>query len=199
MDDPKTVTEILTTYSGVAKRFSESSLVNFKTVNQHAKDNLAICQRFVDEWPALQATGSNLLFCGQVGTGKTHLSVGIMRALFERYDADVYLTTAQRIIRAVRDTWRPNAARTEYDVLGFYSDVDLLVIDEVGMQSGTDSERLIVSEIINIRYEQMKPIILISNFTVQEIEGFIGYRAMDRVMESAVVLAFDWESQRVAQ
>ncbi|MNY40698.1 DNA replication protein DnaC [compost metagenome] len=64
------------------------------------------------------------------------------------------------------------------------------------MQNGTDSERLIVSEIINTRYEQMKPTVLISNFTVKQLEDFMGYRAMDRILESAAVLAFDWESQR---
>jgi DNA replication protein DnaC len=195
-EQEKNTTETLLEHCGVNKRFQDVSIGSFVPVNPQAQECLTICQQFTTDWPQMQAAGSNLLMSGRPGTGKTHLAVGIMRELVEHYDADVYLTSAQRMIRAMRDTWRQDATRTEYEVLGFYCGLDLLIIDEVGMQNGTDSERLIVSEIINTRYEQMKPTVLISNFTAKQLEDFMGYRAMDRILESAAVLAFDWESQR---
>ncbi|MBL0907838.1 ATP-binding protein [Pectobacterium carotovorum] len=190
------ITKILTQNSGVGRRFSSASLENFNPINEPAKQALNACEQFVSEWGGVTESGSNMLLLGRPGTGKTHLSVAVMRALIERYDADVYLTTAQRIIRAMRDSWRQNSERTEYDVLGFYCDQDLLVIDEIGMQHGTDSERLLVSEVINTRYEQMLPCILVSNYTREELDTFLGYRAMDRVMESAAVIPFAWDSYR---
>ncbi|AIR71447.1 hypothetical protein NM75_09110 [Dickeya fangzhongdai] len=183
---------------GVGRRFIRSTLQNFTRVNGQADSNLAVCCRFVDEWEQIYENGSSLVMTGRPGTGKTHLAVAVMRALIERHDVDTYMTTAQRIIRAMRDSWRQGSDRTEYDVLSFYCEKDLLVIDEIGMQHGTDSERLLVSEVINTRYERMLPNILISNHTRAEMDGFLGYRAMDRVMESSAVLIFDWDSYRTA-
>uniref|UniRef100_A0A6V7KGP8 AAA+ ATPase domain-containing protein n=1 Tax=Bracon brevicornis TaxID=1563983 RepID=A0A6V7KGP8_9HYME len=181
---------------GVGRRFASASLDNFNSTNDAAQEVLNACTQFVDEWGLIYKNGSNLLMIGRPGTGKTHLAVAIMRGLMENYETDVYMTTAQRVIRAMRDSWRQNSERTEYDVIGFYCEKELLVIDEIGMQHGTDSERLLVSEIINTRYERMLPCILISNFTRDELDGFLGYRAMDRVMESVSVLPFAWDSYR---
>lgn len=193
------ITEILSAECGVGRRFIRSTLGNFIPASEQAEKNLSVCRQFVSEWEQIYENGSSLVLTGRPGTGKTHLAVAIMRALIERHDIDTYMTTAQRIIRAMRDSWRQGSNRTEYEVLSFYCEKDLLVIDEVGMQHGTDSERLLVSEVINTRYERMLPIILISNYTRDEIDGFLGYRAMDRVMESSAVLAFDWDSYRTGQ
>ncbi|MEQ4511790.1 MAG: ATP-binding protein [Dickeya sp.] len=192
------ITEILSAECGVGRRFIRSTLENFIPANEQAENNLAVCRQFVSEWEQIYENGSSLVLTGRPGTGKTHLAVAIMRALIERHDIDTYMTTAQRIIRAMRDSWRQSSNRTEYEVLSFYCEKDLLVIDEVGMQHGTDSERLLVSEVINTRYERMLPNILISNYTRDEMDGFLGYRAMDRVMESSAVLVFDWDSHRTA-
>ncbi|STT67408.1 ATP binding protein, IstB family [Klebsiella pneumoniae subsp. rhinoscleromatis] len=192
----KSTTEILLGNCGVKKRFQDVSLSSFRAVNDKSKECLELCQHFADNWESAQKTGTNLILCGKPGTGKTHLAIAIMRELVERYGADVFLTTIQRMIRKIRETWRDDSEYTEYEAIEFYCGLDLLVIDEVGFQNGTDSEKLIVSEIINTRYENLKPTIFISNFTVTEIEHFLGYRSMDRILESAAALAFDWESQR---
>ncbi|ATZ95323.1 ATP-binding protein [Dickeya fangzhongdai] len=193
------ITEILSAECGVGRRFIRSTLENFTPANEQAEKNLSVCRQFIGEWEQIYENGSSLVMTGRPGTGKTHLAVAVMRALIERHDVDTYMTTAQRIIRAMRDSWRQGGDRTEYDVLSFYCEKDLLVIDEVGMQHGTDSERLLVSEVINTRYERMLPNILISNYTRDEMDGFLGYRAMDRVMESSAVLVFDWDSYRTGQ
>lgn len=193
------ITEILSAECGVGRRFIRSTLENFIPASEQAEKNLSVCRQFIGEWEQIYENGSSLVMTGRPGTGKTHLAVAIMRALIEQHDIDTYMTTAQRIIRAMRDSWRQSSNRTEYEVLSFYCEKDLLVIDEVGMQHGTDSERLLVSEVINTRYERMLPIILISNYTRDEIDGFLGYRAMDRVMESSAVLVFDWDSYRTGQ
>ena len=40
---------------------------------------------------------------------------------------------------------------------------DLLILDEVGVQNVTEFERTVMLELINSRYEAMKPTIVISN------------------------------------
>ncbi|EJF3060091.1 ATP-binding protein, partial [Escherichia coli] len=72
-----------------------------------------------------------------------------------------------------------------------------LIIDEVGVQFGSDAEKLIMFEIINTRYEYMKPTILISNQSKDELSAFIGERVIDRMNDGGgCTLAFTWDSYR---
>lgn len=74
---------------------------------------------------------------------------------------------------------------------------DLLIIDEVGVQFGSDAEKLILFEVINTRYESMKPTILISNLALNKLAGFIGERVIDRMKDGGgCTLAFTWDSYR---
>ena len=76
---------------------------------------------------------------------------------------------------------------------------DLLILDEVGVQFGSDAEKLILFEIINTRYQDMKPTILISNLTLVELGKYIGERVVDRMREGGgAILSFDWDSYRGA-
>ena len=75
---------------------------------------------------------------------------------------------------------------------------DLLVIDEVGAQFGSDTEKLFIFDIIDGRYQDMKPTILISNLDIAGIKDVIGERCVDRLREGGgSMIAFNWESSRV--
>ncbi|STW99359.1 ATP binding protein, IstB family [Klebsiella pneumoniae subsp. rhinoscleromatis] len=115
----KSTTEILLGNCGVKKRFQDVSLSSFRAVNDKSKECLELCQHFADNWESAQKTGTNLILCGKPGTGKTHLAIAIMRELVERYGADVFLTTIQRMIRKIRETWRDDSEYTEYEAIEF--------------------------------------------------------------------------------
>ncbi|MNL75123.1 DNA replication protein DnaC [compost metagenome] len=76
----------------------------------------------------------------------------------------------------------------------------MLVLDEIGVQHGTDTERMLMFSILNERYNQMKPTILISNLAREPLEKYLGERAFDRMREGGGrMVVFDWESYRGAQ
>lgn len=65
------------------------------------------------------------------------------------------------------------------------------------MQFGSEAEKLILFEIINTRYEKMRPTILISNLPKDELSAFIGERVIDRMNDGGgCTLAFTWDSYR---
>ena len=78
--------------------------------------------------------------------------------------------------------------------------LDPLVIDEVGIQFGTDTERMILYEILDLRYEAPcgRPVSLTTNITaLKTLEGFLGERIIDRLFEGeSKAVFFDWESHR---
>ncbi|MBL1506063.1 ATP-binding protein, partial [Klebsiella pneumoniae] len=85
----------------------------------------------------------------------------------------------------------------EEDVIRFFTKPDLLIIDEVGIQFGSKAEEMIMFEIINTRYERLKPTILISNLPKDELTQFIGERVIDRMNDGGgCTISFTWDSYR---
>lgn len=182
--------------SGISARFMGVSFENYQVTEQNRKA-MTICQRYADKWLDRKAKGGGLVLCGKPGTGKNHLACAIAHQVINQHQDEVFLTTAMRIIRKVKSTWERKAELSESEALQFYCEKDLLIIDEIGVQFGTESELIILFEIINERYEQMRPTILISNLNESELAKYIGERVIDRMREGqGAVINFDWESYR---
>ncbi|MBN6067448.1 ATP-binding protein [Aggregatibacter actinomycetemcomitans] len=190
------IIESLKEQSGIPRRFVDASFNNYQETEKNRLAKLT-CQRYAEKWAERFEQGGGLVFCGKPGTGKNHLACAIANSVIEQHQAEVLLTTAMRIIRKVKSTWDKGSSMSEEDVIRMYCQKDLLIIDEVGVQFGTDAEKIILFEIINERYAQMLPTILISNLTESELSGYIGERIIDRMKEGkGAVIKFDWESYR---
>ena len=117
----------------------------------------------------------------------------MLRALaFEQGITGKY-STAYRSVQEVRDSYRSREV-SELQAMDAFIQPDLLVLDEIGVQYGTDSERLVLFNILNGRYEALKPTIVISNLNVDGVKKYLDDRVYDRLRENGGgVLAFDWE------
>lgn len=186
----------LLTAVNIPPRFANATFESFVASIPTAKHNLKICQQYVETWNDRKNAGEGLVLCGMPGTGKTHLAVSIARQIAGELQETVFITTASRIIRAFRRTWAGNSEFSELDVLEKYCTPDLLIIDEVGVQYGTDSERNILFEVINDRYEDLLPTILVSNLPVVDLQEMLGERAVDRLLQGGTVLTFNWATYR---
>lgn len=141
-------------------------------------------------------TGRSVILCGRPGTGKTHLAAALLNEIIKAEFTGIYATVSAAI-RRVKDTWTRGSERTEREVIADFVLPDLLILDEVGVQFGSDAERMILFEIINGRYEHQRPTMLISNLDIAGMEENVGTRAVDRLREGGgKLLTFDWESYR---
>ena len=71
------------------------------------------------------------------------------------------------------------------------------MIDEVGVQSGTEAESRALFDVFNERYQNCKPTILLSNLCPTDFAAAVGDRIADRIKEDGgEVLLFNWESRR---
>ena len=181
----------------IAPRFEHCCFDNFEAVTEGAKRNLSLMKSYAEAWPEVSEKGSSLILMGRCGTGKNHLAVSLARQLIERHHATVCITSVMRIIRAIKRSWGRNADITEDEVIDYYVNRDLLIVDEVGIQFGSETEKILLFDIVNTRYELMKPTVLISNLTLSEVAQAIGERLVDRMAEGeGATLVFDWESYR---
>lgn len=183
--------------ANIPDRFAGCSFANYDPVNKAAQHNLGILRDYASEWPKMFEAGTSLILSGRPGTGKNHLAVALAKCVIEQHQASVLLTSVMRIIRAVRRTWEKGSEHSEEDVIALYTGLDLLIIDEVGIQYGSESEMIILFDIMNTRYERMLPTVLISNLAPGEISQVISERLTDRMVEGGgATLVFDWPSYR---
>ncbi|MND93608.1 DNA replication protein DnaC [compost metagenome] len=181
----------------IPARFESCTLENYEPVNDEARRALKVCQAYASRWPERLKKGGGLVMCGKPGTGKNHLALAIARHAITEHQSSAVFTTALKIAREYKSTWSKTSTRTEDEVIRHFTLPDLLIIDEVGVQFGSDTEKQIMFEIINNRYERMKPTILISNQSKDELSAFIGERVIDRMNDGGgCTLAFTWDSYR---
>lgn len=180
----------------IPPRFADKSFDSYRQETDKQKRIVAVCRDYAQNFPQKRTAGAGLILSGGKGTGKTHLTIAIGREVIQHHGCTFLFTTVSRLIRAVKSTFDKGSETTERDVYRQLSDVDLLALDEVGVQNGTDFERDVLFEVINRRYELMKPTILLSNLPPAEMEKVIGERAMDRMREGGKALAFSWDSYR---
>ena len=137
----------------------------------------------------------NLVMVGPTGTGKTHLSCATAKTLLKNGKYARYITSedlAQRIMNA----WeQPDA--TEKSVIYDFTQYDLLILDEYGLHD-RDKRRELVHKVLYARYDRMKPTMLISNLTLEELQKDLGDRLWSRFQQgSLTVVECNWMDQRV--
>lgn len=182
--------------SEIPPRFLDKTFARFNADNdgqRYARDQ---AEAFAAAFIAGQCPAHSLLFVGQTGTGKTHLACAVALRVMKQGGSAMF-TTAARMIRRIREAKSFSAAETESEAIRLHTFPDLLILDEVGVQSGTDAEARALFEVINERHEQCKPTIYISNFDVGKVADALGPRIHNRLLEDgAQLVSFDWESLR---
>ena len=182
--------------SCIGERFKGKVFADYQPVSQAATHALSVCREYASGFRS--RSGTSLIFIGSTGTGKNMLSAIIGQDIITRGFSFLH-TTALKIVRKYKDSWKQPDV-TEEQVLSYYTTPDLLVIDEVGVQFGSPTEQLYLTELINDRYEAMKPMILIANLTLKQVEDALGARSMERFHENGGrVVVFNWASYRRQQ
>ena len=183
--------------AAIPERFKDRTLDMFVAKTAEQEKALAFAKEYALTFNDVLQTGRSALFIGKPGTGKTHLACGIALRIMGADNRSALFTTVQRAIRRVKDTWNKESRETESQAIAALAYPDLLILDEVGVQFGSEFEKQVLFDVLNERYEKRKPSILLSNLDVKEVTGYLGERIADRLREDGgKVIVFNWESHR---
>ncbi|CAB3956935.1 hypothetical protein LMG7053_05166 [Achromobacter ruhlandii] len=182
--------------AAIPPRFADRTLANFVPHADGPAKALAIAKAFAENFAECQKTGQGLVFCGGVGAGKTHLAVGICHEVIKQ-DRVAVFSSVLSAVRSIKETYRKGSELTEAEAIHNLVDPDLLVLDEVGVQFGSETEKMYLFEVINGRYQALKPTIVISNLAKDPLTEYLGERVIDRLREGGGrMVVFDWPSYR---
>lgn len=180
--------------TAIPERFLSRTFENYRASTDEQLFALTAARAYAENFDQHAKSGESLVFLGNARTGKSHLAAAVLQAILPGH-CGMY-TTASDVIELVRSTWRRDSEQSQTKVLGLLASVPLLVIDEVGVQYGTESEQNIMFQIIDRRYRDRKPLMLMANLTRPEFEQMLGDRIFDRLREISSVVRFEWDSYR---
>ncbi|MBK1734865.1 hypothetical protein CKO15_06085 [Halorhodospira abdelmalekii] len=183
-------------HAGVPPRYHAAGFDTFDPVTEQAGWVRDCCRRYAETFPERLKTGTSLILSGEVGTGKTHLACAIVREIVLRHAHQAFYTSVSGAVRQVRRTYDRNSEQSESEVFDWLAGVPLLVLDEVGVQTGSEHERMVLFEVFNRRYADMRPTVVISNLDYNALAHSLGERIIDRLLEGGTALRFTWDSYR---
>lgn len=183
--------------AGIQKRFIECNFSNYIVSGERQETIKSRLEQFANNFAVVLEKGSSLILSGGVGTGKTHLSCAVANSIAKRGYTSCFVTVSE-IIRNVREAnnWSRASAKSAQQIIDDYASFDLLIIDEFGVQSDTDSEKNIIFDVINARYAEQKPTMALTNLVSDDFKGLVGDRAFDRLTHNGTLLSLDWASFR---
>lgn len=178
-------------------RFLDRPLASIVPAFPAQADALQRCRDYVASWPDVRISGRNMLLLGDPGSGKTHLATAVATEVLMAGSTALY-TRADSLFQTVRETYSGVVNRSEKQAVESFAIPDLLVIDEFGRSTCTDSERRIFFSVIDQRYEKRLPTLLVSNLSFNALQESLGIAMFSRLLENnSVVFEFHGEDTNV--
>ncbi|MGB2752567.1 MAG: ATP-binding protein [Pyrinomonadaceae bacterium] len=165
-------------------RYDKCTFENYNAITSSQKEARHLAFVLATQYPAVD---QGLLLMGDVGVGKTHLAVSIVKLLKDNGFKCLFYEFGA-LLKEIRDSYNPNTLSSELAILAPVLNVEILVLDELGASKPTDWVRDTLYHIINSRYNQNKTTIFTTNFldtrvdpTMDILEDRVGVSIRSRI------------------
>lgn len=150
------------------------------------------CRSYADTF---SKSSRSVLMRGATGLGKTHLSLAIANEVIRKGCSVVYVSAPDILMKLEREhfSYRYNE---EEAIMRSLTSCDLLIIDDLGTEFGSQYSAAAIYNIFNSRILSSRPIIMNTNLTMNELLSAYSQRFVSRVMGSCDKLDFIGEDIR---
>lgn len=176
--------------------FTDTTMRKWNFENDNGRNpQTATARSYVARWEEMKEKNYGLLLWGKVGTGKSYLAGCIANALIEQ-EIPVCMTNFALILNDLAATFE---GRNEY--ISRLCRYPLLILDDFGMERGTEYGLEQVYNVIDSRYRSEKPLIITTNLSLDELNNppdTAHKRIYDRVIEMCTPVCCTGENFRRA-
>lgn len=187
-----------------AGRFAQASLGNLDWRAIHPARTGITLQRYTERLPEMLAQGIGLTLTGHVGTGKTHLAIGLVRLACALGVAACFYTLPDLLARLKAtygdddgDHRRHTRRESEADVLDELAAAPLLALDDLGVAKPTDWLRDRLYTLVDARYVARRPVISTANEDLPTLARYLGQRVVSRLAGASLELTFEGQDYRL--
>ncbi len=104
------------------------------------------------------------LLTGPIGSGKTHIAVGILKELIAQKNTACVFYDYRELLKEIQNSYNASVQTTEIEVLRPVFAAEVLVLDELGAAKPTEWVWDTVSHILNTRYNDQRTTIITTNY-----------------------------------
>lgn len=145
--------------------FEGNSFKTYEPETQSQACALKACQDFVSQWPSHDGRG--ILLCGPVGTGKTCLLYLTMLGCMRKKRFGFRRVKTEKLLSRIRSTFDKGIGsfdmETEYTIIEEMSGIDILLLDDLGIEKCSDFSDRTMFNILDERYEKKRLTFATSN------------------------------------
>lgn len=182
-----------TVESNTSVCFEERAMRKWNFENDNGKNpDMKFAKYYVEHWKELKKAGHGLILWGGVGSGKSYMAACIANALLEQ-EVRVLMTNFAAIINGMF------SATDKIDYVNAICSYDLLIIDDLGVESHSEYRMEGLFNVIDRRVRSGKPMIITTNLTIKEMDetqNLNEARIYDRIRAVCQPVQVKGESQR---
>jgi len=172
------------------KRYAHATFENYQIYN----DSTAALKQ--ERVISSLRSGNSLVMFGKNGTGKTHLAYAFLRENILAGKRCKYIL-APDLFDEIKSTYTKGSEENSKELIEKYARFDCLIIDELDKSFGTPSEFIGLYRIINARYDDMRPTIVMTNADDDTVISIVGRSCYERLIEHpGTAVYMDWKSYR---
>lgn len=153
--------------AGIGRRYAEATFASYKPSNGSQVAALETARLFTTAYGTGRGAKGGLLFWGAVGTGKTHLALGIFRSLTLDYGIPCRFVDYGNLLMDLRRSFRAQAGTSEAALMLPLVEVEVLIIDELGKGRDTEWELTVLDDLISRRYNADRITLFTTNLSAE--------------------------------
>lgn len=125
-------------------------------------ENKDFCKQYVKCFDWNKAAGNGIFMIGGTGTGKTTLSVCIIKELLNEGKSAIMIDFGE-VLRRMSATYSGSSLRTDQDIVNDFLRFDFVVFDDFGREAYTDKRMENAEWIINEMWKHKKCVCITAN------------------------------------
>lgn len=182
--------------ASIPRRYWSADIRTWEPVYPEMKSVAQVVNDYCSSFEIVIEQGQGLIFTGNPGTGKTHVACAIANHVLSKGGTALYTTATDFLIR-LRNTYKKDSDESERQVYEAFQSPDLLVVDEIGRSQETEHSVSSIFHMIDKRYRELRPTILVTNMDRDRAKAFLGEALISRFREGGgKMLGFAWPDLR---